>query len=162
MFDIAWSELALIGAVALVVIGPKDLPKVMRTMGQWTRKARLLAGEFQHNVEDMIRQAELDEVRRQVQAVNPTAVKAKVETMIDAKAIADAVSIDPRPGALSQPQPVPAPDPAGAAAAAEVPVLPETVLSETALASQPASGNPSPAAAVTPVSQPDKPAGPQT
>lgn len=71
MFDIAWSELALIGAVALVVIGPKDLPKVMRTMGQWTRKARLLAGEFQSSVDEMVRQAELEELRKKVQSVNP-------------------------------------------------------------------------------------------
>ena len=56
MFDIAWSELALIGGVALLVIGPKDLPKVMRSMGRWTRKARLLAGEFQRNLDDMMRE----------------------------------------------------------------------------------------------------------
>jgi len=94
MFDIAWSELALIGAVALVVIGPKDLPKVMRTMGQWTRKARLLAGEFQHNIDDMVRQAELDEVRRQVQAVNPTAFAQKVEEMVDSKGIHEAMRVE--------------------------------------------------------------------
>ena len=46
MFDIAWSELALIGAVALIVIGPKDLPRVMRNLGQWARKARAMAAEF--------------------------------------------------------------------------------------------------------------------
>lgn len=95
MFDIAWSELALIGAVALIVIGPKDLPKVMRVMGQWTRKARLLAGEFQNNFDELLRQAELDEVRRQVQSVNPTAFKEKVENMIDPKAIEAALRVDP-------------------------------------------------------------------
>jgi sec-independent protein translocase protein TatB len=62
MFDIAWSELALIGAVALVVIGPKDLPRVMRTAGQWARKARLLAAEFQRNVEDMVREVEKQDI----------------------------------------------------------------------------------------------------
>jgi sec-independent protein translocase protein TatB len=95
MFDIAWSELALIGAVALIVIGPKDLPKVMRVMGQWTRKARLLAGEFQNNFDELLRQAELDEVRRQVQSVNPGALKEKVENMIDPKAIEAALQVDP-------------------------------------------------------------------
>jgi len=95
MFDIAWSELALIGAVALIVIGPKDLPKVMRVMGQWTRKARLLAGEFQNNFDELLRQAELDEVRRQVQSVNPGALKEKVEHMIDPKAIEAALQVDP-------------------------------------------------------------------
>lgn len=95
MFDIAWSELALIGAVALIVIGPKDLPKVMRVMGQWTRKARLLANEFQSNFDELVRQAELDEVRKQVQAVNPGSIKEKVETMLDAKSIEESLKIDP-------------------------------------------------------------------
>jgi len=95
MFDIAWSELALIGGVALVVIGPKDLPKVMRSMGRWTRKARMLAGEFQRNLDDMVRESELAEVKKQVQAVNPHALKAKVEDMIDAKSIAEQASIKP-------------------------------------------------------------------
>ncbi|HIJ37765.1 MAG TPA: twin-arginine translocase subunit TatB [Rhodospirillaceae bacterium] len=104
MFDVAWSELALIGAVALVVIGPKDLPRVMRTMGQWTRKARLLAGEFQHNLDEMVRQAELDEVRRQVQAVNPTAVADKVQQMIDPKSIEEALLADPQ-ASVSAPTP---------------------------------------------------------
>ena len=97
MFDIAWSELALIGAVALVVIGPKDLPKVMRTMGQWTRKARLLAGEFQHNIDDLMRQSELDEVRRQVQSVNPTAFTRKVEEMVDVQSINKTMRIEDPP-----------------------------------------------------------------
>ena len=63
MFDFAWSELALIGVVALVVIGPKDLPRVLRTVGIWVRKARAIAREFQGSVEQMVREAELDEVQ---------------------------------------------------------------------------------------------------
>ena len=51
MFDIAWSELGVIAVVALVVIGPKDLPRVLRTMGQWTSKARSMAREFQSGLE---------------------------------------------------------------------------------------------------------------
>lgn len=82
MFDIAWSELALIAVVALVVIGPKDLPKVMRTLGQLIRKMRLLAGEFQHNFDDMVRQAELEEIRKQVQSVNPAQIKDKIIDMV--------------------------------------------------------------------------------
>ena len=104
MFDIAWSELALIGAVALVVIGPKDLPKVMRTMGVWTRKARLLAGEFQHGLDEMIRQAELDDVRRQVQSVNPAAVKAHMDKVIDADGIEAALRAGPT---VAEPTPIP-------------------------------------------------------
>lgn len=79
MFDIAWSELALIGGVALIVIGPKDLPKVMRSMGRWTRKARLLAGEFQRNLDDMMRESELDEVKKQVQSVQTMSAQSRVD-----------------------------------------------------------------------------------
>lgn len=132
MFDIAWSELGLIGAVALIVIGPKDLPKVMRTLGQWTRKARLLAGEFHHNVDEMLRQAELDEVRRQVQSVNPAAVKVKMESIFDPKDIEAAILGETRPNAPVAPvAPV---APSEAQAAAEVPQLPREALPPVAAA----------------------------
>jgi sec-independent protein translocase protein TatB len=67
MFDFAWSEIMIIGIVALVVIGPKDLPKALRTVGMLVRRARGLAREFQNSVDEMIRESELDEIRRSVQ-----------------------------------------------------------------------------------------------
>src|SRR5258706_8182446 len=70
MFDIGWSELAVIAVVALVVIGPKDLPKVLRTPGYWMRKERTIAAEFQSSIEQMAREAELDELRKQVEEAN--------------------------------------------------------------------------------------------
>jgi sec-independent protein translocase protein TatB len=85
LLDFGWSELMLIGIVALVVIGPKDLPKALRVAGFWVRKARTLSREFQSSVEQMVREAELDEMREQLkkaseinldkefrQAVDPT------------------------------------------------------------------------------------------
>lgn len=69
MFDIAWSELILVGAVALVVIGPKDLPKAMRTLGQAIGKVRRMAAEFQGQFNDAMREAELDELKKQVEDV---------------------------------------------------------------------------------------------
>ena len=66
MFDIAWSELFVILVVALVVVGPKDLPKLMRKVGQWTGRARSMADQFRRSFDDMARQAELDELRSQV------------------------------------------------------------------------------------------------
>jgi sec-independent protein translocase protein TatB len=66
MFDIGWSELLLIGVVALVVIGPKDLPKALKTVGIWMRKARQISGEFRASLDQMVREAELEEVRDQV------------------------------------------------------------------------------------------------
>src|SRR5215469_7732195 len=66
LFDLGMSELLLIGVVALVVIGPKDLPKALRVAGFWVRKARTLSREFQSSVEQMIREAELDEMRQEL------------------------------------------------------------------------------------------------
>ena len=66
MFDIAWSELFVILVVALIVVGPKDLPKLMRKVGQWTGRARSMADQFRRSFDDMARQAELDELRSQV------------------------------------------------------------------------------------------------
>lgn len=97
MFDIAWSELALIAAVALIVIGPKDLPRVMRTAGQWIRRARGMAAEFQRNFDDMMREAELHELKREVENVSPTAFKQKIEEMIDVKSIEAQMTLTPTP-----------------------------------------------------------------
>ncbi|MBN9457045.1 MAG: twin-arginine translocase subunit TatB [Bosea sp.] len=69
MFDIAWSEMVLIGAVALVVIGPKDLPKVLRTVGQTVGKVRRMAAEFQGQFNEAMREAELADLKKQVEDV---------------------------------------------------------------------------------------------
>ena len=57
MFDIAWSELLVILVVALVVVGPKDLPRLMRTAGQWAGRARTMADQFRRSFDDMARQS---------------------------------------------------------------------------------------------------------
>ena len=72
MFDIAWSELFVIMIVALVVVGPKDLPKLMRTAGQWAGRARAMADQFKRSFDDMARQAELDELRNEVNRLKNT------------------------------------------------------------------------------------------
>jgi sec-independent protein translocase protein TatB len=66
MFDISWSEFLLIGVVALIVIGPKELPAVMRTLGQWTRKVRSMATEFQNQFQEAMREAEMTDLKEQV------------------------------------------------------------------------------------------------
>jgi sec-independent protein translocase protein TatB len=70
MFDMSWGEVMVIGAVALIVIGPKDLPKALRTVGNMTAKVRRMASEFQSQFNDAMREAELDEIRKQVEGVN--------------------------------------------------------------------------------------------
>jgi sec-independent protein translocase protein TatB len=64
MFDIGWSELLVIGVVALVVIGPKELPGVLRTVGQMVGKLRRMAGEFQGQFQEALREAELDGLKK--------------------------------------------------------------------------------------------------
>src|ERR1700675_4024528 len=64
--DIGWPELMLIGVVALVVIGPKDLPAALRVAGYWVRKARTLSREFHSSVEQMMREVELHEVQAEL------------------------------------------------------------------------------------------------
>jgi sec-independent protein translocase protein TatB len=66
MFDISWTEFVLIGVVALIVIGPKELPGVMRTIGQWTRKIRGMAADFQRQFEREMRDAEVADLKKQV------------------------------------------------------------------------------------------------
>jgi len=66
MFDISWTEFLLIGVVALIVIGPKELPGVLRTLGQWTRKVRGMATEFQNQFQEAMREAEMADLKKQV------------------------------------------------------------------------------------------------
>ncbi len=66
MFDISWTEFLLIGIVALIVIGPKELPGVMRTLGQWTRKVRSMANDFQNQFHEAMREAEMADLKKQV------------------------------------------------------------------------------------------------
>jgi sec-independent protein translocase protein TatB len=70
MFDIASTELLIICAVALVVIGPKDLPRVMRTVGNWLGRARGMARHFRSGMDAMIREAELEEMEKKWKAEN--------------------------------------------------------------------------------------------
>ena len=69
MLDIGWSELFIIAVVAIVIIGPKDLPKTLRMVGKWVAKARATAREFQSSVDEMIAQSELDELRNEANSI---------------------------------------------------------------------------------------------
>ena len=83
MFDFAWSEIGLIGLVAVVVLGPKELPQAMRALGRFTRQARKLANEFQGHVNELVREAELDDVRATVQRVAIPNVGAEIDKLLD-------------------------------------------------------------------------------
>jgi sec-independent protein translocase protein TatB len=66
MFDISWTEFLLVGVVALIVIGPKELPGVLRTLGQYTRKMRAMAADFQSQFQEAMREAEMVDLKKQV------------------------------------------------------------------------------------------------
>jgi sec-independent protein translocase protein TatB len=142
MFDFSWSELLVIGIVALVFIGPKELPGVLRTLGQWMSKVRRMAGEFQNQFHDAMREAELHDLKKEVDEMKATytkfdplsdvrkdmeAAQREIET-----AVAGTAAERPTPSTSAEPAPTtiePAPEPAHSptpqveapAAAAEAP-----------------------------------------
>jgi sec-independent protein translocase protein TatB len=75
MFEIGWSEMLVIAIVMIVVVGPKDLPKMLRTVGKMTTKLRGMAGDFQKQFNDALKEAELDDVKKSIdelRGLNPT------------------------------------------------------------------------------------------
>ena len=76
MFGVDSSELLIIAVVALVVIGPKDLPRVMRVVGQWVGRARGMARHFRSGIDEMIRQSELEELEKRWRDENDRIMKA--------------------------------------------------------------------------------------
>jgi sec-independent protein translocase protein TatB len=107
MLDMSWGEIMVIGAVALIVIGPKDLPKALRTIGQVTGKLRRMAAEFQGQFNEAMREAELDEVKKQLQGVNDSVTSVgstnfnPIQTIRDElKTSIEAPEKAPEPGAV--------------------------------------------------------------
>jgi len=84
MLDIGWTEILIIAVVALFVVGPKDIPKALRTVGIWVGKLRHLSREFQTTVEDAVRDTELDEVKKQIESAK-TGFTKELNESIDPK-----------------------------------------------------------------------------
>lgn len=108
MLDMSWGEVMLIGGVALIVIGPKDLPKALRTMGQVTGKLRRMAGEFRVQFDEAVREADLEEVRKEVDGLRRTTSSAAsgfnpVQTIRDE--LKGAVEARQAPPAAAAPEP---------------------------------------------------------
>jgi sec-independent protein translocase protein TatB len=102
MFDIGWSELLVIGVVAIIVVGPKELPRLMRTFGHYLGKVRHMAADFQRQFEEAVRDSEIDEVRKAMQDFH-----------------AEVSDVTPR-GTVDKPLMMPTPAKQAAPAAAEV------------------------------------------
>jgi len=83
MFDFAWSEIMLIGVVALIAIGPKDMPAAIKSVSEVIRKARRMAGEFQSHLDEMMRDANLHEVRDQLNEIRNFDLRGEVERTVD-------------------------------------------------------------------------------
>jgi sec-independent protein translocase protein TatB len=83
VFDLAWSEMAIILVVALVVVGPKDLPRLARTLGQWIAKGRSMAREFQRHIDDMAREADLADLKDSVQKISPSGIRREITKAVD-------------------------------------------------------------------------------
>ena len=122
MFDIGWGELVVIGIVALIAIGPKELPTVLRTLGQYMGKVRRMAAEFQGQFQDAMREAEMADLKKQAEEIkssvsdlasfNPMAnTQKEIESAFDmADAGAAAPASEPVP-AVTEPQQLEAPTP---------------------------------------------------
>jgi sec-independent protein translocase protein TatB len=102
MFDMSWGEMMVIGAVALIVIGPKDLPRTLRTVGNMVGKVRRMASDFQGQFQEAMREAELDDVKRQIQGVNDS-VSSLNTSFNPVQTIRDELkgAIDPKPASTA-------------------------------------------------------------
>jgi len=94
MFDVGASELLLIVIVAIVVIGPKDLPLALRTAGRWIGKVRRVSGHFRSGIETMIREAELEEMEKKWREQNEAIIKAHPDAPTEGDASPPAASAE--------------------------------------------------------------------
>lgn len=151
MFDIGWAEMALIAVVAVIVIGPKELPKVMRELGTWVSRARAMSRVFMDQLDEMSRQSGIDEVRKEAEALRHLDPVREIEKTIDpdgviARQTADLAQLGeslepplPQPASSSSPSPPSLPSPeAGSLPAIAAADQPESPTSDSASAIAPA------------------------
>ncbi|SRR5579871_1710176 len=118
MFDIAWGEFVVIAVVALIVIGPKELPGVLRAIGQWTTKIRRMAAEFQSQFQEALREAEMADLKKEVDS----ATKGFTSQFSDPLNFEESAKWEPKPEAVANPDNVAKPT--------DVPQEPALVASE--------------------------------
>ncbi|MEQ8640921.1 MAG: Sec-independent protein translocase protein TatB [Alphaproteobacteria bacterium] len=83
MLDLGWAELAVIAIIAIIVIGPRELPRAFKTMGYWSGKARRVMRDFQNSINDMAEESELNEVRKQIESASSVNMGKRLEKSID-------------------------------------------------------------------------------
>jgi sec-independent protein translocase protein TatB len=141
MFGIDSSELALIALVALLVIGPKDLPKALRWLGQWVGKARAMSRHVRTGFDAMMREAELEEMQKMWAAQNEAIMKATAITDYTLPQLPDPLANDDWMGTAEPPALPPAPA-AEAPAEAAPPKKPRKPRTSKSLAKKPAAPDP--------------------
>jgi sec-independent protein translocase protein TatB len=162
MFDIGWSELVVIGVVALIAIGPKELPGVLRMIGQWMGKLRRMASEFQGQFNEAMREAEMDDLKKQVDELNAkaTGFGANFDPLGDvSKSFDDPFADKPKSAADTPAADTPASDTSAVPAGPSPPAPPVETLPTSEVMPLPAppdADRPAPPAADKPVG--DKPA----
>ena len=83
MPDIGWQELFLIALVTILVVGPKEIPRVLRTVSLWVRKIKDMARDFQNGIDDLAREADLDDIRKELAEAKDFDIQRNIEDMID-------------------------------------------------------------------------------
>jgi sec-independent protein translocase protein TatB len=83
MLDIGWTEMIVVVLVLILVVGPKDLPRVVRTVGQWTAKARRMSREFTSSLEEIGRETEINDLRRDLNSIGGGGGVTSLENYID-------------------------------------------------------------------------------
>lgn len=83
MFDLGWLEFAIVGLIMILVLGPKELPHAMRSIARFMRKARRLASEFQGHMDDLVREADLDDVKQSINSIKNKDVSALINEAVD-------------------------------------------------------------------------------
>src|SRR6266481_2513634 len=142
MFDIGWSEFVVIAVVALIAIGPKELPGVLRMVGQWMGKARKMAAEFQGQFQEAMREAEMADLKKSFDEVKETATgltSGNIMTSLE-KDVSSALRIDDaEKPAMSSDTPATSSDAQATSSDAPEVSIPETFTEAdaTALASEP-------------------------
>jgi sec-independent protein translocase protein TatB len=110
MFDFAWSEIVLIGVVALIAIGPKDMPVAIRTVSTFIKKARRMAAEFQTHVDEMVREADLSDVKKTFSEIRNFDLPSTLEKHIDPdRSLRNTFDSDPFKPTYPVPGPIPGP-----------------------------------------------------
>ncbi|BAL76616.1 Sec-independent protein translocase protein TatB [Bradyrhizobium cosmicum] len=133
MFDIGWSELVLIGVVALVAIGPKELPGVLRMVGQWMGKARKMAAEFQGQFQEAMREAEMADLKKSFDEVKEAASGFAGNNLMTSlqKDVSDALRVDALDKPAETPTTTAVEPPATSSEAPTIPTTPEAPTPET-------------------------------